>query len=405
MSWIEHIGFGLGTLGPKLWVKVTEDVRLHRDFENGEMVMTMRYGLLGAGMMGREHLRNLALFDDIEVVGICEPDLRMQEKTLAQEPNAQFVQDLPALLSLGLDALVIATPNYQHIDQLMVVIEQCDIPILVEKPVVTRLEDIARIRAGIAAQSKQVWVGMEYRFMPALTLFANEIGQVGPPTMLNIREHRYPFLKKVNDWNRFNRFSGGTFVEKCCHFFDLMRLFLNADPVRVFASGGQDVNHLDERYDGEQPDILDNGFVVVEFENGCRAMLDLCMFTEGVKFEQEISLVGDKGRLDCQIPGPLAMKNAPESRAQVTFSPRRSYGPEIRSIEVGEDLLRAGSHQGATYYQHKAFLARLQSQSAPAVSLDDGLKAVLVGLAAQASISSHQAIEIDCQQFILRPVA
>ena len=114
------------------------------------MVMTMRYGLLGAGMMGREHLRNLALFDDIEVVGICEPDQRMQEKTLAQEPNAQFVQDLPALLSLGLDALVIATPNYQHIDQLMVVIEQCDIPVLVEKPVVTQLEDIARIRAGVA---------------------------------------------------------------------------------------------------------------------------------------------------------------------------------------------------------------------------------------------------------------
>ncbi len=365
----------------------------------------MRYGLLGAGMMGREHLRNLALFEDIEVVGFCEPDRGMQEQARSIAPDAQLVSDLPALLNLELDALVIATPNYQHVDQLMAAIELCDVPILIEKPVVTRLEHIARIRSAVAARSRQVWVGMEYRFMPALATFANVIHQVGVPALLNIREHRYPFLKKVNDLNRFNRFSGGTFVEKCCHFFDLMRLFLESEPVRVFASGGQDVNHLDERYDGEQPDILDNGFVTVEFENGCRAMLDLCMFAEGVKYEQEVSLVGDKGRLDCQIPGPLAMKNAADARAQVIFSPRRPYGPQIDSVEVGEDLLRAGAHQGATFYQHQAFLTSLQSGSAPMVSLEDGLKAVLIGLAAQASISAHQAIEIDIQKFKLRPLS
>jgi myo-inositol 2-dehydrogenase / D-chiro-inositol 1-dehydrogenase len=57
--------------------------------------------------------------------------------------------------------------------------------------------------------------------------------------MLTIREHRFPFLEKVGDWNRFNRNTGGTLVEKCCHFFDLMRLILRDDPVRVMASGGQ----------------------------------------------------------------------------------------------------------------------------------------------------------------------
>ena len=64
--------------------------------------------------------------------------------------------------------------------------------------------------------------------------------------MLTITEHRFPFLQKVGDWNRFNENSGGTFVEKCCHFFDLMRLIIGADPIRVMASGRQEVNHLDE---------------------------------------------------------------------------------------------------------------------------------------------------------------
>ena len=69
--------------------------------------------------------------------------------------------------------------------------------------------------------------------------------------MLTIKEHRFPFLEKVNDWNRFNKYSGGTLVEKCCHFFDLMRLLIKSEPIRIMASASQSVNHLDESYDGK----------------------------------------------------------------------------------------------------------------------------------------------------------
>lgn len=46
------------------------------------------------------------------------------------------------------------------------------------------------------------------------------------------------------------------------------------------------------------PDIIDNAYVIVEFENGSRGMLDLCMFAEGSKNEQEISVVGDIGKVN-----------------------------------------------------------------------------------------------------------
>ncbi|MBK7593077.1 MAG: hypothetical protein IPI27_17940 [Betaproteobacteria bacterium] len=49
----------------------------------------------------------------------------------------------------------------------------------------------------------------------------------------------------------------------------------------MYASGGQSVNHLDERYDGRTPDILDNAYVIVDYPGGARALLDLCMFAEG----------------------------------------------------------------------------------------------------------------------------
>lgn len=40
-------------------------------------------------------------------------------------------------------------------------------------------------------------------------------------------------------------------MEKCCHFFDLMRLFVGSNPMRVMASGAVDVNHKDEMYNGK----------------------------------------------------------------------------------------------------------------------------------------------------------
>jgi myo-inositol 2-dehydrogenase/D-chiro-inositol 1-dehydrogenase len=86
-----------------------------------------------------------------------------------------------------------------------------------------------------------------------------------------------PFLQKVGDWNRFTSRTGGSLVEKCCHHFDLMRLIIGSEPRRFFASGGQDANHLDETYNGQASDILDNAYVLVDFENGARGLLELCM--------------------------------------------------------------------------------------------------------------------------------
>ena len=94
-----------------------------------------------------------------------------------------------------------------------------------------------------------------------------DAGTAGSIKMVAIREHRFPFLVKVDNWNRFSENTGGTLVEKCCHFFDLMMQATRSRPVRVMASAGQDVNHLDEVYDGRNSDIVDNAYVIIDFES------------------------------------------------------------------------------------------------------------------------------------------
>ena len=89
--------------------------------------------------MGREHLRNIALLQGTNVTVIYEPDAEMAQAASLLAPDACFVNSLEELLvEQRLDCLVIASPNYCHIEQLEAIGEKATLPILVEKPLFTQ---------------------------------------------------------------------------------------------------------------------------------------------------------------------------------------------------------------------------------------------------------------------------
>ena len=245
---------------------------------------TIRYGIVGSGMMAIEHIANLALTPGAVVTALADPVASSLDRAAAAVGHdvARF-GDAAALAASGLcDAVVVASPNFTHAEVLPPLMA-ANLHILCEKPLATTIADARAVAAAAAGYGPVFWTAMEYRFMPPVTEYVRQIreGRIGRLQMLSIREHRFPFLVKVGDWNRFSVNTGGTMVEKCCHFFDLMRHIVGAEPVRVFCSGAMDVNHQDERYDGKKPDIIDNSFTTVDFSNGVRALLDLCMFADG----------------------------------------------------------------------------------------------------------------------------
>ena len=164
------------------------------------------------------------------------------------------------------------------------------------------------------------WVGMEYRYMPPVARLVAEIrgGFAENLRLLAIREHRFPFLKKVDDWNRFNRNTGGTLVEKYCHFFDLMNLIV------------------------------------------------------------------DRGEIECFIPESL-----------VVLGERKGRAMEEIPIEVDKDVLEAGFHHGATYYQQRAFADAIREGRSADVDVQAGRKAVAIGVAAQQSIETGNPVELS----------
>lgn len=359
-----------------------------------------RYGMIGCGMMGQEHLKNIALLPDTAVTVIYEPDADMREIAAALAPQARFVASVEALLDAPqLDCLVITSPNHCHAAQLTQIAAKRPLPVLVEKPLLTDPADIPDLKRVAAAFPAPIWVAMEYRYMPPIAALLGDVEAVtGGIKMLTIREHRFPFLHKIGDWNRFNAQTGGTFVEKCCHFFDLMRLMIGTRPLRVMASAGQSVNHLDEHYGGKVPDILDNGFVIVDFEGGTRAMLELCMFAEGARYQEVISAVGPKGKIEAFVPGPTRFWPAdlgPAPTPMLEISPRDPKRPETRAVPVDPALLAAGDHNGSTFYQHQRFLELVRGATClPEVSFEDGLWAVEMGMAAQRAALTGQTVTL-----------
>jgi predicted dehydrogenase len=370
------------------------------------MTTPLRYGIIGAGMMACEHVRNLGLVPGSRVTAIADPDARSRDTAAAEV--TRVLGGEPALTDeagtlIGrddVDAVLIASPNDTHTAILAEIFRRRPtLPVLCEKPICTRADELEPLARAAAAHQAPVWVAMEYRYMPPVAELVKSVraGDVGRLRMLSIREHRFPFLHKVADWNRFNERTGGTLVEKCCHFFDLMRLIAESEPVRVYASGAADVNHRDERYQGRVPDIIDNAFVIVDFANGVRAALDLCMFAEGAYFQEEIAATGDRARVEAFVPGVTRFwqGGGKEREAEIEFSPRSPQNPTRRPVHVDEAILKAGDHHGSTFFQHQRFRAAVLERAPVEVTVEDGLKAVAIGIAGERSIAERRAVAID----------
>ncbi len=357
------------------------------------------YGVIGCGMMGQEHLRNIALLPGTAIGAIFEPTPPCAPAPRRWPPVRAWSTAWPTCWRIRAGLPADRQPDHRHVEQLQAVAAHRPLPVLVEKPLFTQASDAAAVAELAARHAAPVWVAMEYRYMPPVARLL-EMAQeaTGGIRMLSIREHRYPFLSKVGQWNRFNRYSGGTFVEKCCHFFDLMRLALGSDPVRVMATGGQALNHLDEVHDGRTPDIFDTAIVAVDFADGTRAMLELCACSPKDRAGRRRSAPWpprqDRG-LCARSHALLARASGRSARgAGRRVAPRtpRAAGPRDPR---GPDAAGCGGSQRLDLLSAPGFLELVRGQrDRPDVTSRTASWAVRMGLAAQTAMIERRVVEL-----------
>ena len=352
----------------------------------------LRYGVIGTGMMGREHVANISHLPGARVTALADPDPASLEAAGALAPAAVRFSDDGDLLASGLcDAIVVATPNMTHAAVLECLLGT-DLHVLVEKPLCSDVESCRRVLEAAEDHRGLVWVGLEYRYMAPFARLIDEVhaGTAGRVRMVSLREHRFPFLEKVGDWNRFAANTGGTLVEKCCHFFDLMNQVMPGRPERVYASGSQMVNHLDENYGGRTPDIIDSAYVVVDYDDGARALVDLCMFAEATHDQQEFAVMGDAGKIEALVPSGVV---------RIGLRGTHDIG-DVQTVSVPSTAVYEGLHHGSSYVEHQHFLAAARSLDAEGrrassrASLSAGLLSVAMGAAGHRSIKTGAPVRL-----------
>lgn len=358
---------------------------------------TTRLAIIGCGTIGQEHAQVATLLGRARVHGLYDQqsksiDVARERLAALSNHDVQVYASIDeACADPAVDAYIVATPNYTHLDVLKQVMRSGK-PILIEKPMVTTLPDAVELLTLCRDYTAPVRVGLQYRFKAIYAEASHEIharGSVGEVKTLQMFEHRPPFLDKVGQWNKFSRYSGGTLIEKCCHYFDLLNRYAGAEPVTVFARGSQAVNFKTFSYENESSDIMDNATVVIEYANGVRANFELNMFAPN--FHEELMVFGTEGRLTAREKFNVFQTQQSESKVIV----ERAEAGATRSIDVAyPSFIENSGHHGATYFEHAAFLDELEGKTNKAATIDQGFWSIVVGAAAERSAQSGEAVVI-----------
>jgi UDP-N-acetylglucosamine 3-dehydrogenase len=181
----------------------------------------LRIGVVGCGVMGRNHARVLTDMAEAELIGICDPDLETAT-SVADSLGTAAVATLEELLALEPDALTIAAPTHLHHEVALKAIA-AGLHVLVEKPIASTSQEGRDIIAAASAKGVTLMVGHVERFNPAVQtikkaiegedILSIQIARVGPfpPRMSNV----------------------GVVIDLAVHDIDLIRWFTGGEIAQI----------------------------------------------------------------------------------------------------------------------------------------------------------------------------
>jgi predicted dehydrogenase len=200
---------------------------------------TVRLGIVGAGNISAIHLKNAAEIEKIDISAICDINRDVAEKT-ASKYAAQAFTDYRSMLSSGqCDAVLIATPHYQHCEIGIAALE-AGIHTLVEKPIAVHKADCERLIAAHKDKSIVFAAMFNQRTDPRYKKIKRiiESGQLGAMIRINwivtdwFRTHAY---YSSGSWRAtWHGEGGGVLLNQCPHQLDLLQ-WLGGMPEKVCA--------------------------------------------------------------------------------------------------------------------------------------------------------------------------
>jgi predicted dehydrogenase len=371
----------------------------------------LKVGLAGVGRQGRVVLGELAKFDDVQLVAICDTDPSRLRAGKRRARGAEAYASVSEMLDKqkGLDAVIVATPTHTHRE----VAEQClaaKLHVYCESPLASTEEDARALAQASRGASRILQCGMQGRSNPVYSLARSffRAGAIGKTLGLRAQWHKKtswrtpapsPELEKARNWRLDPKLTMGLLGEMGAQQFDVFHWMLDAYPTEVYARGA-----VLAWEDGRE--VEDTVSCELHFDDGVSLHYDACLANS---FEGANELLyGKMGTIKLSWTHGWMFKeaDAPTQGWEVYANRQQFHNDEgitliagaTKLAEQGKLKAGVGLPHAPLYYALADFLKSITESKPVVCTAEEGMRASLISLAAQRSLRSGKPVAISTDE-------
>ena len=331
----------------------------------------LRFGVIGAGRIGKIHAENLATrIPGVEVAAIADIDLKAAQELAVHLHVPVAVGDYQAILSdPTIDAVAICSSTDTHA-RIVIDAAQAGKHIFCEKPIDHDLDKIDAALDAVEKAGVKLQIGFNRRFDPNFRKVRAMVaeGKIGDPHIIRITS-RDPAPPPVS----YVKVSGGLFLDMTIHDFDMARYLSGSEVEEVYVAAGVMV----DPEIGEAGDV-DTAVITLRFANGAIGTIDNSRkATYG--YDQRVEVFGSEGMVQ-------AHNNTPDNDVYYTADGVHSAKPLYFFLERYMESFIA---------ELREFVQSIRDDTTPPVVGIDGRIPVVIGMAAKKSYLEHRPVKLS----------
>jgi predicted dehydrogenase len=327
----------------------------------------LRVGIVGAGFMGRVHLAALAAEGVAATVMDPHPG---RAATLAEDHGADVCGSLDELIH-GVDVVDICAPTHRH-TEIAIAAAGAGRHVICEKPLARTLDDAEAVIAACSRSGVRLFVAQVVRYFPEYVAARRALldGAVGEPAVLRLKRAAYRPRVPPDHWLLDRDKSGRVVVDLMIHDFDMAR-WLAGDVVTVHCRSAAE----------DRPDLeVDHAVATLTHASGAISQVSGSWAYGTDTFRTAFEIAGSRGLI---------------SYDSATAQPIVSYLGAAPSQEAGAvGLPQSPAAEDPYRLELREFLAAIERGVPARVQPADGLEALRIALAAEASARTGQVVHL-----------
>ena len=291
----------------------------------------VRFGVVGMGNMGTYHCNYLDTLPGARLAAVCESDAAKLEAAAEKFPEAEKFQHWQEMLaSKTIDAVLIATPHYQHPDIAVAAFDH-GLHVLCEKPAAVTVKEARRMNDA-AAKHPELKFAMNFqmRANPVLRklrelIHGGDLGEIFRITWIVTTWFRTNAYYASGGWRAtWAGEGGGVLINQCPHNLDQLHWLTGMMPRRITA-----VAHIGKTHPIE---VEDEVSAIMEYDNGATG--HFITTTGEAPGTDRLEIAGDRGRIVAE-GGKLLFRMNRQGVRDFRENSKQSFAiPEVWDVDV-----------------------------------------------------------------------